>query len=167
MKVIRIIIAAALFLLVIPLGLLYIGRSLDPYLFPSSTLQSIHLFGVPILFAGLLLAVISIWQLYSFGSGMPWGDVAEDSQSSRLVTKGLYAYTRNPMFLGYGIFMLGLGLYCGSFASAFIMSMLFVTFVSIWVKTIEEPKLVKRFGQEYIKYKEETPFMIPRISRKH
>jgi protein-S-isoprenylcysteine O-methyltransferase Ste14 len=157
--------AAALFLFVIPKTLLYIGRNLDAHILPPSKLQPIHLAGVPVLLAGFLLSIASIWQLYSHGSGMPWGDVAEDSQSSRLVTEGLYSYTRNPMLLGYGFFITGAGLYCGSFTTAFILSTLLVALVSLWIKNKEEPELVKRFGREYITYRDETPFIIPRIKR--
>jgi protein-S-isoprenylcysteine O-methyltransferase Ste14 len=94
---------------------------------------------------------------------MPWGDVSPDSQSSRLVTQGLYRYTRNPMLLGYFLFLMGVGLFFGSFALALILSTLFVLVVSFWIKTHEEPELVKRFGQEYISYREITPFIIPRL----
>lgn len=158
----RLLTAAALFLFVIPKTLLYIGGSLDPHVLPYSTLQPMHLAGVPVFLVGFLLSVASIWQLYSIGSGMPWGDVAEDSQSSMLVTEGLYSYTRNPMLLGYGIFITGVGLYYGSFTTAFILSTLLVALVSLWIKNKEEPELVKRFGQEYIMYRNETPFIIPR-----
>lgn len=165
MNWLRLVAAAALFLFVIPKTLLYAGASLDAVL-PSSTLQPMPLTGVPVLLAGFLLSVASIWQLYSYGSGMPWGDVAEDSQSSRLVTKGLYRYTRNPMLLGYGLLIAGVGLLYGSFTTAFILSTLMVAVVSLWIKKKEEPELVKRFGQEYIRYRERTPFMVPRIYRK-
>jgi protein-S-isoprenylcysteine O-methyltransferase Ste14 len=122
--------------------------------------------GVPIFLAGFLLSIASIWQLHSYGSGMPWGDVAQKSQSSRLVTTGLYNYTRNPMLLGYGLFISGVSLYHRSFTTAFMLSTLFVALVSFWLKKKEEPMLVKRFGQEYIKYRERTPFIIPRIPRR-
>jgi protein-S-isoprenylcysteine O-methyltransferase Ste14 len=161
----RLIAAAALFLFVIPETLLYVGESLDAHVLPPSTLQPMHLAGIPVLLAGFLLSVASIWQLYSHGSGMPWGDIAEDSQSSKLVTEGLYRYTRNPMLLGYGLFITGAGLYCGSFTTAFILSTLLVALVSLWIKNKEEPELVNRFGQEYIKYRDETPFIIPRNPR--
>ncbi len=166
MNKLRLLAAAALFLFVIPKTLLCVGGNLDPYIFPYSTLQPIRLAGVPVLLAGFLLSVASIWQLYSHGSGMPWGDVAEDSQSSRLVTGGLYRYTRNPMLLGYGLFMMGVGLLYGSFTTAFILSTLLVAAVSLWIKKKEEPELVKRFGQEYISYRDNTPFIVPRNPKK-
>ena len=166
MNKLRLLAAAALFPFVIPKTLLYVGRSLDAHIFPYSTLQPIHLVGAPVFLVGFLVSVASIWQLYSYGSGMPWGDVAEDSQSSALVTEGLYSYTRNPMLLGYGLFILGVGLYYGSFTTAFVLSILLVAVVSLWIKNREEPELVKRFGQDYIRYREETPFIMPRMPRK-
>jgi protein-S-isoprenylcysteine O-methyltransferase Ste14 len=166
MNKLRLLAAATLFLFVIPKTLLNVGGILDAPMFPPSTLRPIHFAGVPVLLAGFLISVASIWQLYSIGSGMPWGDVVEDSQSSTLVTGGLYRYTRNPMLLGYGLFMMGVGLLYGSFTTAFILSALLVAAVSLWIKRKEEPELVKRFGQDYIRYREETPFIIPRIPRK-
>ncbi len=38
--------------------------------------------------------------------------------------------------------------------------------VSFWIKGKEEPELVKRFGQEYINYREDTPFIVQRMSMK-
>jgi len=165
-KIAPIIAAAALFLFIIPFGLLTIGLRLDPYIIPCSTLEPFHLLGIPILITGTAVSVTSIWQLYSFGAGMPWGDVADDSQSSKLVKGGLYSYTRNPMLLGFGLFIMGVGLYCSSFATAFILSILLVTLVSIWIKRLEEPKLAKRFEKDYIEYRENTPFIIPITYRK-
>ena len=163
---IRIVAAAALFLFAIPAALWYIGRSLDPYLFPSLSLAGIWILGVPILLAGLLIGVTSIWQLYSLGSGMPWGDISSDSQSSRLVTRGLYKYTRNPMLFGFGLFILGTGISCGSFTMAFVLSALLVALVSVWIRMKEETMLLKRFGQEYLEYRRKTSFLIPWIPGK-
>jgi len=166
MNKLRLLAAAALFMFVIPKTLLCVGRSLDAHMLPSSTLQPIHLAGAAVSSVGFLVSVASIWQLYAYGSGMPWGDVAEDSQSSRLVTKGLYGYTRNPMLLGYGLFVMGAGLYYESVTTAFILPTLLVAVVSLWIKKKEEPELVKRFGQEYINYRDSTPFIVPRMHRK-
>jgi len=165
MKVIRLLAASALFLFAIPGGLLIVGRGLDAYVFPFPLPELAHLIGVSVFLAGFMIGATSIWQLYSYGSGMPRGDVVEEHQSSRLVTRGLYGYTRNPMLPGSGLVFSGVGLYFGSFSMAFVLSPLFVAVVSLWIKKKEEPKLVKRFGQEYLEYREKTPFLIPRIRK--
>jgi protein-S-isoprenylcysteine O-methyltransferase Ste14 len=70
------------------------------------------------------------------------------------------------MILGYGLFIMGTGLYYGSFTTAFILSTTIVALVSLWIKNIEEPELVKRFGQDYITYRDSTPFIVPRRPNK-
>jgi protein-S-isoprenylcysteine O-methyltransferase Ste14 len=164
-KVVRTLMAAALFLVVIPLGSLYVGRVIDALIIPPS-FQLPAILGVPIAFTGFVLSIASIWQLYSIGKGMPWGDVAADEQSSKLITVGLYRYTRNPMLLGTWVLLCGAGLALGSPSMAFLLSTLFVFLVSVWVKVKEEPEMVKRFGQEYVEYRARTPFMVPRAPRR-
>jgi len=166
LKGIRIIAAAVLFLLVIPLALWALGRRLDPFLFPSLSMEPVYMLGVPILIAGAAISVASIWQLNRLGSGMPWGDVAADAQSSKLVTGGLYRYSRNPMLFGFGLFIMGIGVYTGSITMAFLLSALVVALVSAWIRKREEPKLAERFGDEYIAYADRTSFLIPMPPRK-
>jgi protein-S-isoprenylcysteine O-methyltransferase Ste14 len=84
----------------------------------------------------------------------------------KLVTDGLYAYSRNPMMTGLFMVMVGIGIFCGSITLTFIMTPLFVLMSILEFKYIEEPELKKRFGQAYTEYKEKTPIIIPRIRRK-
>ncbi len=84
----------------------------------------------------------------------------------RLVTDGLYAYTRNPMMTGLFMVMAGIGIFSGSVTLTFIMTPLFVIMSIVEFKLIEEPELEKRFGGEYTAYKEKTPIIIPRICKK-
>ena len=80
-----------------------------------------------------------------------------------LVTDGPYAYSRNPMLTGLFLVMAGIGIFCGSITLTFIMTPLFIFMSILEFKYIEEPELTKRFGDEYTKYKERTPIIIPKI----
>lgn len=164
-KVVRGFLAAALFLVVIPGVFVYVGGFIDSLVLPSMFLQP-TLLGIPIVVTGFIVSLGSIWQLYSLGRGMPWGDIAADAQSSRLVTRGLYKYTRNPMLLGTWVGLCGVGVTFGSPSAAFLLPTLLVALVSVWVKVKEEPEMVKRFGQEYVEYRARTPFMVPRTPRR-
>jgi protein-S-isoprenylcysteine O-methyltransferase Ste14 len=84
----------------------------------------------------------------------------------KLVTDGLYAYSRNPMMTGLFMVMAGIGIFFGSITLTFIMTPLFVFMSILEFKYIEEPELQKRFGNVYTEYKEKTPIIIPRIRRK-
>jgi len=83
-----------------------------------------------------------------------------------LVTDGPYAYSRNPMMTGLFLFIFGTGIFNGSVTLTFIMTPLFILASILEFKYIEEPELAKRFGGAYIRYREKTPVIIPRILRK-
>lgn len=82
-----------------------------------------------------------------------------------LVTTGLYAYVRNPMVSGWLIGMFGLGVLLGSIALTFIFTPLFAILNVIYLQAIEERELEKKFGEEYLRYKEKVPMFIPRLRK--
>jgi protein-S-isoprenylcysteine O-methyltransferase Ste14 len=83
----------------------------------------------------------------------------------KLVTNGPYAYSRNPMMTGLFMVMAGIGIYFGSITLTFVMTPLFIFMSVLEFKYIEEPELAKRFGKEYLEYKEKTPIIIPKLYR--
>jgi len=79
----------------------------------------------------------------------------------RLVTTGIYAYTRNPMYLGHNIFLVGLALSLQSWLAAII-----AVANAIWFHTRvlgDEKSLVEQFGQPYIDYIDRVKRWIPGI----
>ena len=90
------------------------------------------------------------------GSPVPFNPPQE------LVTTGLYAYVRNPMVSGWLSGMFGVGVLLGSIALTFIFTPLFAILNVIYLKAIEERELEKKFGEEYLRYKEKVPMFIPR-----
>jgi len=142
-----------------------IGRWLDDRLslpvFPPYPFNLLVGFGV--FFSGLAIGIKSTRLLYKEGFGLPWGEVRRNVQSMRLVITGPYAYTRNPMVLGYSMLPLGMGVMFRSLGMALPTSA-FVLMVSVvLVKIKEEPKLEERFGNEYREYRRKTPFLIPHM----
>jgi len=160
--------AALFFALVIPLVSLLLGSWLDAALnlprFPPLPFNLAS--GVPLTLTGFSLCVASIWQLHRWGKGLPWGDAVEAAQSTQLITTGLYAYTRNPMALGYLLMIDGLGWLFQSLGTAIIVPLLLFLLIFVWLKVREEPALERRFGQAYREYKERTPLLIPRPWRR-
>jgi len=111
---------------------------------------------IPVIFLGLFLA---FWSVLHFirvkGTPVPFNPPPE------LVISGPYAYTRNPMLSGLFTLLFGLGLACRSVSLFFIFTPLFILVNVMEVKTIEEPELEMRLGQEYLEYKEKTPMFFP------
>ena len=69
------------------------------------------------------------------------------------------------MLTGVFLFLFGLGFAVDSFSLVLFFTPLFIL-VNLWeLKKIEEPELVKRFGDTYIDYRRETPMFIPGLGR--
>jgi protein-S-isoprenylcysteine O-methyltransferase Ste14 len=79
----------------------------------------------------------------------------------RVVTTGPYAYTRNPMYVGVVMLMLGQGLWFGSLA-AVLYALGWLTAFVIFVTTIDDPFIQKRIGPTYDDYVKSVPGWIPR-----
>jgi len=68
----------------------------------------------------------------------------------RLVTSGIYGYTRNPMYLGHIIFLIGLTLTLQSVLAALIT---LVTAIWFHYRVLgDEQRLIDVFGSPYLSY---------------
>jgi protein-S-isoprenylcysteine O-methyltransferase Ste14 len=103
------------------------------------------------------------WSVFNFlkvkGTPVPF------NPPPKLVTTGPYAYTRNPMLTGIFLLLFGFGVFFRSISLVLLFTPLFI-FINAWeVKTIEEPELEKRFGEEYVEYKKQTPMFFLRLKK--
>ncbi|PIQ72590.1 hypothetical protein COY13_04200 [Candidatus Roizmanbacteria bacterium CG_4_10_14_0_2_um_filter_36_35] len=73
-----------------------------------------------------------------------------------LVIKGLYQYTRNPMYISVLVILLG---YFFFFGHLMLLTYLFLLagFFHLFITLYEEPTLKKKFGKDYKKYLKKTP----------
>lgn len=69
-----------------------------------------------------------------------------------LAQEGLYRISRNPMYLGMLITLLGTSIYLGSLSS-FLSPPLFAWIVTLRFIHREEQALLERFGGEYLRYR--------------
>lgn len=73
--------------------------------------------------------------------------------ASKLVTSGIYQFTRNPMYLGLLLWLIGWGIYLASIASMILVAG-FVLYMNRYQILPEEEILVELFGEEYLIYKQ-------------
>ena len=66
------------------------------------------------------------------------------------------------MLFGSILYYLGISFYLNSI-SALILTILFFLSSAVYIKLIEEKKLLARFGKEYEDYRRKTPFIIPHL----
>ncbi|MXY00515.1 MAG: isoprenylcysteine carboxylmethyltransferase family protein [Chloroflexi bacterium] len=113
--------------------------------------------------AGLLFALgVAVyarcaWDFVRFGRGTP----APMDAPRQLVTRGLYRYVRNPMYLAVLAIIAGWAVLFGSVAVA-IYGVAIFAFLSLSLRFYEEPRLARQFGDEYAEYCERVGRWLPR-----
>ncbi|MFA5404802.1 MAG: isoprenylcysteine carboxylmethyltransferase family protein [Ignavibacteria bacterium] len=119
------------------------------------------IFGIVFLFPGIILAGSCVFYfLKNKGTPVPL------NPPPKLISDGPYAYSRNPMITGLFFILFGIGFICNSVTLTFIITPLFILLNLIELKNIEEPELIKRLGEEYLKYKNNTPMFFPKFGKK-
>lgn len=87
-------------------------------------------------------------------------NVINTTESSTLIKSGPYKYIRHPIYLGAILDLIGFAMISNAFIYFFII-FLINTPLYIWRSLYEEKNNIKKFGDEYLKYKKETSFIIP------
>jgi protein-S-isoprenylcysteine O-methyltransferase Ste14 len=78
------------------------------------------------------------------------------SKAKVLVTKGIFRYTRNPMYIGLMTMLIGISMLLGSFSPLIIIPLLFFILHTKFVLR-EEKWMEEWFGSTYLEYKSKTP----------
>ncbi|MCL1984947.1 MAG: isoprenylcysteine carboxylmethyltransferase family protein [Betaproteobacteria bacterium] len=86
--------------------------------------------------------------------------------TQRLVCCGPYALTRNPIEFGALLYYFAFGTLAHSFVAGLVCLLLVLVFGSAYHKFVEEMELKRRFGLEYLAYKQRVPFLLPRLKQK-
>jgi len=103
----------------------------------------------------LMFSTIRLFGAEGRGTLAPW------NPPQRLVARGIYRYVRNPMISGVCSILLGEALITASLPLFCLFA--FVVIVNmIYIPLVEEPGLVRRFGEDYVAYKRNVPRWIPR-----
>lgn len=113
----------------------------------------------PLFVAGLAIYGWCLWDFAAHGRGTP----APVDAPKRLVLRGLYRWTRNPMYVGVLTVLAGWFAFAPSVpvgAYAVLVALSFHTFVVRY----EEPHLAAAFG-EYAAYRARVPRWLPRLGR--
>jgi protein-S-isoprenylcysteine O-methyltransferase Ste14 len=98
--------------------------------------------------AGAAIGAAGVWGFRRARTTVnPWRPHA----SSTLVVNGIYRYTRNPMYLGLLLALLGWGLYLAN-VYALILAFTFVPYMSRFQIRPEERALRQTFGQQFRGY---------------
>ncbi len=118
------------------------------------------LLGFGLVMAGAAIYVWCVWDFATFGRGTP----APIDAPKKLVVRGLYRYTRNPMYVGALTIILGWATVFQSLPLvlyAVVVCVCFQAFILLY----EEPHLRRAFGAEYEAYTQRVSRWLPLIRR--
>ncbi|MBU2071736.1 MAG: isoprenylcysteine carboxylmethyltransferase family protein [Gammaproteobacteria bacterium] len=110
--------------------------------------------GWRLLLAGFFAAAgvaIALAGVLAFRRANTTVDPRVPEQSSSLVVRGIYRYSRNPMYVGFLLLLTALGCYLMS-AAAFALLPLFVWYMNRFQIAPEERFLRQKFGADYQAY---------------
>lgn len=113
-----------------------------------------RLWDTPYSWAGLLLVVVGLaiakWHAGLFKK--IGTNIQTFGEPGTMTRAGMFRVSRNPMYLGFVLALLGEAIILGS-ASAFLAAAAFAALTNYWYIPFEERAMLQRFGQEYIDYK--------------
>jgi len=103
---------------------------------------------VVLLATGLAIGLAGVWSFRKARTTVnPW----RVHDSSDLVVSGIYRRTRNPMYVGLLLGLLGWGIYLSN-GFAVLMALIFVPYMNRFQVLPEERALLKAYGEDFLDY---------------
>ena len=85
--------------------------------------------------------------------------------TKHVVNDDIYKRTRNPMSLGFYLLAIALGFVTGSTFATLAAVLGIIPSHLIFIKYFEEKELELRFGESYLEYKKNVPFLFPKFGK--
>lgn len=109
---------------------------------------------VSFIFLGIggIFGLLGLIEFYKSSTSI---DPHKPSKTSKLVTNGIYSISRNPMYVGLLLILIGYGFYLGNVLT-FVVIPLFAGYMNRYQILAEEKVMQEKFGDDYRKYKSEV-----------
>lgn len=78
-------------------------------------------------------------------------------ETNQLVKEGPYECMRHPMHLGLFLFPMAFAFLSGSLSFIILIAPVEILMMLILIFTIEEPEAIRKFGKQYLEYKQQVP----------
>lgn len=110
----------------------------------------INYFGLFIIFIGLVFFISSMTTMKN-----SWRVGIDKNMKTKLITNGLYKYSRNPAFVGFDLMFMGLVLTFPNIVTLFICLLNILSIHNLILQ--EEKHLESMLQEDYLIYKKNTP----------
>ena len=137
-----------------------IGQIISIVLKVSFFPHYIRYIGFALALIGTCVFILSILQMAD-----SWRAGVSKNEKTALVTTGVYAFSRNPAFLGFDLVYIGILLMFFN-PILWILSFLGAFIFHLQIVNVEEEFLLSSFGQEYLNYKKAVNRYIGRRPKK-
>jgi protein-S-isoprenylcysteine O-methyltransferase Ste14 len=97
--------------------------------------------------AGLIIMLICIGSFATQGKGT----LSPADPTQELVVEGLYTYSRNPMYVGVALMLIGESMFFVSIV-LWVYAICVVSTFHLFILYFEEPRLKRDFGEKYVSY---------------
>lgn len=106
-----------------------------------------NLTGLPFIIMGIFISVTAKKLFINLET-----NVMTFEEPGKLVTHGIFKYSRNPMYLGFVVALFGFYLVLGAAISSLVLLAIFIAITDRWYIQFEEQKMHHKFGTEYEAY---------------
>ena len=118
--------------------------------FPESNLEFLNILSYIFYFAGLAILVLAVRLFKKQNTTV---NPIKIENASSLVVSGIFKYSRNPMYLGMALILLGLT-FMFNLVGGIIFTLLFTMYITKFQIRLEEEVMERFFGADFIKYKQ-------------
>ena len=125
----------------------YSSKKIDLILLPNQNLISFIIL--------LIGVVILIYPIFKFIKSKTTIDPIKFKKVNKLISSGIYKYSRNPMYLGLLMIVTSTSIFYLNIFSI-TTPILFVCWINRFQIKREEEFLTEKFGNEYLSYKKKT-----------
>ena len=118
--------------------------------FPESNLEFLTMLSYILYFAGLTVLILAVRLFKKQNTTV---NPIKIENASSLVTSGIFEYSRNPMYLGMALILLGLTLMFNVIGGT-LFTLLFTIYITKFQIKPEEEVMEKLFGEDFLEYKQ-------------
>jgi protein-S-isoprenylcysteine O-methyltransferase Ste14 len=125
---------------------------------PHTVSYPYNLVGALLLCSGLGIAIYHSRLFKKEGA-----NIMTFGEPTKFVRSGLYKHSRNPMYLGFVVALLGAAFLYQAALSSILLVILFWFIADRWYIRFEETEMLKNFGEDYREYCRQTPRWLGRV----
>ena len=148
------------------LGLLSLGMFFVPIVYAATGWLDFANYKLPtwagwlgvVLIAG---AIFVLWRAHA-DLGLNWSPTLEIREDHELITGGIYAYIRHPMYASQWLWVIAQPLLLQNWIAGFIDLAVFIPFYLLRVYA-EEQLMLEQFGDRYRSYMQKVGAVLPRF----